>query len=127
MKIITNDKRLSNHKRHQRLVQLIEKVESIPEDPTKKLTKLNSSISGTDLIWAQARFDQSHVQVNKFNKLKFTVFSKLSTPIKVDSLELRFNLNTLDQRIDFAVEATDQPFSLKKQSPITFERDIYVD
>lgn len=35
MQIITSDKRLSNHKRHQRLVQLIERVQDVPEDPTK--------------------------------------------------------------------------------------------
>ena len=38
MQIITSDKRLSNHKRHQRLVQLIERVQDVPEDPTKEPT-----------------------------------------------------------------------------------------
>ena len=54
------------------------------------------------------------------------MFSKLSTPLKVESLELKFNLGSLDQTINF-VSTSGQPFSLKKQSPITLERDIYVD
>ena len=55
--MITNDKRLSNYRRHQRLVQLIEKVQGTAENPNKKQIKLNSQMQGTDLIWARARFD----------------------------------------------------------------------
>jgi hypothetical protein len=70
-------------------------------------------ISGTDLIWARAKFDKSQVQVNKFNKLSFTIFSKLSTAIKVESLELKLNLKSLEKTINF-VATTGKPFSLKK-------------
>lgn len=127
MKIITNDKRLSNHKRHQRLIQLIERVEDDPEkDLSKKKSQLNAQIIGTDLIWARARFDQSQIQANKFNKLSFTVFSKLSAPIKIESLEIVLDQQDLNKTVNF-VTTQGQPFSLKKQSPLSFECDFYVD
>lgn len=113
MQIITSDKRLSNHKRHQRLVQLIERVQDVPENPQEKIIQLNAQITGTDLIWARARFDQSQVQANKFNKLAITIFSKLSTPIKIESLELILDHPALNQTVNF-VETQGQPFGLKK-------------
>ena len=61
MTLLTNDKRLSNHKRHQRLIHLIEKVQNVSNDRIDKPLKLNGLIQGTDLIWAKAKFESSHV------------------------------------------------------------------
>lgn len=114
MAVLTHDQRMSNHKRHLRFGQMCEKV-------TQTDTKLKGMFSGTALVWARARFEHSEVQVNKFNKLTFEVFSKMSGPLKLKSLDLKMNLRGMDVHIDF-----DNCHSLSKSNPIRMEKDFYV-
>lgn len=72
-------------------------------------------------MWARARFEHSKVQVNKFNKLTFEVFSKMSSPLKLKSLDLVLNLRGLNYHVDF-----ENCYSLSKSNPIRLEKDFYV-
>jgi hypothetical protein len=85
---------------------------------------LNGLFSGTDLVWARARFHQPVVQVNKFVKLSVEVFSKLTTPMKVSAVEIKLNTKILDVRVNYE---KDQPFLLCKSNPMRIERDIILD
>lgn len=76
------------------------------------------------MLWARGRFEQDRVQLNKFNKLKIEVFSKLSSSIKVESIELITNVQTLNKKIDLMTEG--QPMKLTKLNQIQSEVEFYV-
>jgi len=51
---------------------------------------------GSNLFWARARFEHNMVQVNKFNKLTLEVFSKISKPIRIQSIQLKLSQSRLN-------------------------------
>jgi hypothetical protein len=59
------------------------------------------TINGCNLLWARARFEYDQIQINKFNKLKVEIFSKLGAPIRVSSVELRMSQGSLNKLSDF--------------------------
>ena len=67
------------------------------------------------------------MQVNKFIKLTVEVFSKMSKPVEISSLDLKLNAKILDIKIDFLQLGDGQPFLLCKQNPIKIEREIILD
>lgn len=117
--VLNFDKRLSNHKRHKRFIQLIDKTLSAPAT-----TRLEGSLEGSNLLWVSARFDQDCVQLNVFNKLKLEIKSKLTSSIKVESIELITNVPKQNKIIDLMQDG--QPFSITKFNPIKVERDFFV-
>ena len=81
-------------------------------------------MEGSNLIWARARFDQDCVQLNVLNKLTLEVASKLTSAIKVESLELITNVPKQNKTIDLMQD--EHPFLMSKQNPIKVERDFFV-
>lgn len=61
------------------------------------------------MLWARAKFDQDYVQHNKLNNLKVEIFSKLSSSIKVESIELITNVRAQNKTLDL-LEHDNQPF-----------------
>ena len=127
MKILLHAHNLKSHHRHQRLMELIEKVQServVDQEPVK----LTGIMQGTSLIWARARFENSRIQINKFNKLTLEVFSRLSQPIKISKLTIMMSQVDLSQEIDFTQDdsLTEPYIVLSKTSTIRLERMFYL-
>lgn len=70
------------------------------------------------------------MQVNRANKLRVEIFSKLSTPILVSSVHLSTNERHLNKTVNLMMDydGSDEPaFPFHKGSPIVIEREFFVD
>lgn len=81
-------------------------------------------------MWCRARFAQNLVQVNRANKLRVEIFSKLSTPILVSSVNLCTNEHHLNKTVNLMIDYEgfeEKAFSFNKNNPIVIEREFFVD
>lgn len=87
-------------------MDLVEKVQNERIEDGNEGIKLTGIMQGTSLIWARARFENDHIQINKFNKLTIEVFSRLSQPIKIAKLNIMMSQVDLSQDVDFSEDDT---------------------
>jgi hypothetical protein len=59
------------------------------------------------------------VQINKYNKLNIEIFTKVTNPIKLNKINLRFNEPSLNQEVV-------GEFTLSKDNPVMIERELYI-
>lgn len=70
------------------------------------------------------------MQVNRVNKLRIEVKSKLSKSISISQIELQTNIGKLNQTIDMMTHyegGEPQGFALNRNSPIKLEREFLID
>ena len=129
MQVLNYDKVIKSSERNKRFLELIKQTlafkqpeQFLPEgesQPEKQQVKMVGLLVGPGLIWARARFELKTIQVNKYNKLLVEIHSKITEPIKLSKIQLRFNDNILNQDIE-------GNFILSKSTPIILERELYV-
>lgn len=91
LQILMHDKSMSNHERHRRFKHLIDDTSCCDDGSTVK-----GEIQGHRFLWCRASFANKSVQVNRSNKLRIEIFSKLSSPIEIAIVELHTNSKATD-------------------------------
>ena len=87
--------------------------------------KLVGVVQGCNLIWARAKFEHPAVQINKFNKLRIEIFSKIAEPLKIAQVEVKMSQASLNRQVQFK----DGPgyYELTKSNPIVIEESFYLE
>ena len=80
------------------------------EDATCAELDLRGEIRGTRFLWTRAKFEHQSVEVNCRNKLKLEVFSRLTAPLHIESVELVTNTEEMNKVVDMRESYDDNQY-----------------